>query len=140
MLIFSLTFHATIPTFHFAKATFHSRSSVACSIATTPTVAPHKIPLHYILLRCLGVLNPTCHVPSLQKKVQQIQSAFLTSVVHSSLHSRMSLPQFSALSFFSFFVLENLCHMCVINQTLLLNFVVINQTHLSQEKRSSRFC
>jgi hypothetical protein len=27
-----------------------------CLIATTPTIAPRKIPLHYILLWCLGVL------------------------------------------------------------------------------------
>ena len=106
MLIFSLTFHATIPTFHFAKATFHSRSSVACSIATTPTVAPHKIPLHYILLRCLGVLNQPAMFLHNRKKCSKfrvrslLQSFMLLSILVSH------YLNFSALSFFSFFVLE----------------------------------
>ena len=87
MLIFSLTFHATIPTFHFAKAAFHSRSSVACSIATTPTVAPHKIPLHYILLRCLGVLNQPAMFLHNRKKCSKfrvrslLQSFILLSIL-----------------------------------------------------------
>ena len=105
------------PYIPFRKATFHSRSSVACSIATTPTVAPHKIPLHYILLRCLGVLNQPAMFLHNRKKCSKfrVRSLLQSFILHSILVSHYL--NFSALSFFSFFVLGNVLHLNQVQRT-----------------------